>query len=166
MVHRWSVWLIPDEADRLELGKLIEDCTNLLNSPTFDPHVTLFGRLDLDIEYTLSFFKNFAKRSNAISLKTLGVNTGKPPWKTLYLQMETKRILIQLQNQIDQYLNQYRTYEFDPHLTLAYGNMKIRDIELEDISFPESITFSSVALVKTPDEISSWQQLELFRLGE
>ena len=87
----------------------------------------------------------------------LGVKTGPPPWKTLYLQVDKTEPLIRLQKAIDQYLNVYRHYEFDPHLSLAYGNLEIDESKLENISFPETITFSSVVLMETPDDINEWK---------
>ena len=87
----------------------------------------------------------------------LGVKTGPPPWKTLYLQVDKTEPLVRLQKEIDQHLNVYRHYEFDPHLSLAYGNLEIDESKLENISFPETITFSSVVLMETPDDINEWK---------
>ena len=62
------------------------------------------------------------------------------------------------------YCQLYNSPTYDPHSSLAYGNMEIKDLELVSISFPESITFSSVALVNTMNKILSWQKVEFFRL--
>lgn len=165
MSHPWSVWLEPCESDRIQLQKLIRDFCARFNSPVFDPHLTLFGRVAKDPVATFPFFENFVKDFGPISLNVLGIKTGEPPWKSLYLQIGKNNELGQVQKEFDCYLNDYRHYEFDPHLSLAYGDLSINGSELDHISFPETITFSSVAFVATPDEITNWKMINQFGLG-
>ena len=113
--------------------------------------------MDADPETTFSFLSDCVRGLGLISLNMLGVKTGPPPWKTLYLQVDKTEPLVRHQKEIDQYLNVYRHYEFDPHLSLAYGNLEIDESKLENISFPETITFSSVVLMETPDDINEWK---------
>ena len=159
MDRRWSVWLIPDDVDAADLRILVNDFCHLLNSPTFDPHVTLFGRVNADPKTTFSLLSDYVRGLGSISLNMLGVKTGTRPWKALYLQVDKTERLVSLQKEIDQYLNVYRHYEFNPHLSLAYGNLEINESELENISFPETITFSSVVLVTIPDDINDWKSI-------
>ncbi len=165
MNHPWSVWLEPCEKDKIQLQPLISKYCGQYNSPFFDPHITLFGRVEINPSSTFSVFENIVKNFDSISLKVMGAKTGKPPWKSLYLQVEKTGILVQLQKEIDRFFNGYRPYEFDPHLSLAYGNHEIINSHLDDIYFPETITFSSVALVRTPNEITDWKTINHFRLG-
>ena len=157
MNHPWSVWLEPCEKDKIQLQPLISKYCGQYNSPFFDAHITLFGRVEINPSSTFSVFENIVKNFDSISLKVMGAKTGKPPWKSLYLQVEKTGILVQLQKEIERYLNGYLPYEFDPHLSLAYGNFDINESELDDISFPETIIFSSVVLMATPDEIDKWE---------
>jgi hypothetical protein len=113
--------------------------------------------VDADPETTFSFLSDCVRGIGLISSNILGVKTGIQPWKTLYLQVDKTEPLLRLQKEIDQYLNVYRHYKFDPHLSLAYGNLEIDESKLENISFPETITFSSVVLMETPDDINEWK---------
>jgi 2'-5' RNA ligase len=113
--------------------------------------------VDVDPETIFSFLADCVRGLDSISLNMLGVKTGTLPWKTLYLQVDKTEPLARLQKEIDQYLNVYRHYEFNPHLSLAYGNLEINESKFENISFPETITFSSVVLMETPDDINEWK---------
>ena len=159
MGQPWSVWLLPDKTDGTNLQTLVEGCCARFGSHSYDPHVTLFGRVNADSKTTFSFLSDCVLGFGSISLNMLGVKTGTPPWKALYLQVDKTDQLVKLQKNIDQYLNVYRHYEFNPHLSLAYGNLEINESELENISFPETITFSSVVLVATPDDINDWKSI-------
>ena len=157
MDNRWSIWLCPDPSDEASIQPLVDECCSRFNSPSFPCHITLFGRVDADPELTFSFLSDYIRGIGSISLNILGVKTGVQPWKNLYLQLDKTEPLVRLQKEIDQYLNMYRYYAFDPHLSLTYGNLKIDESKLGYISFPETITFSSVAFMETPDDINNWK---------
>lgn len=157
MDNQWSIWLCPDPSEQSSIQQLVNECCYRFKSSPFASHVTLFGRVDADPETTFSYLSDCVRGLGSISLNMLGVKTGTIPWKALYLQVDKTEPLVRLQKEIDQYLNVYRRYEFNPHLSLAYGNLEINESKLENISFPETITFSSVVLMETPDDINKWK---------
>ena len=63
MEHCWSVWLLPETKDMETCRAYIEIYSKLYTSNLFDPHVTLFGRLDIDPESTFSFFNELSSES-------------------------------------------------------------------------------------------------------
>ena len=166
MDKRWSVWLCPDSISQLATQQLVNDCCGQFNLPVFEPHITLFGRVETDPVPTFTFFEKLVRVFEPITLNVLGIKKGILPWKAIYLQMEKSDQLVLLQNKVNLYLNGYRCYEFDPHVSLAYGNLDINETELSSISFPETITFSSVALGTTPDEITDWKIINRLNLRE
>ena len=157
MDNRWSIWLCPDPSEQSSIQQLVNECCYRFKSSPYASHITLFGRVDVDPENTFSFLADCVRGLDSISLNMLGVKSGTIPWKALYLQVDKTEPLVRLQKEIDQYLNVYRHYEFDPHLSLAYGNLEINESKLEKITFPETITFSSVVLMETPDDINEWK---------
>ena len=157
MDNQWSIWLCPDPSEQSSIQQLVNECCYRFKSSPFASHVTLFGRVDADPETTFSYLSDCVRGLGSISLNMLGVKTGTIPWKALYLQVDKTEPLVRLQKEIDQYLNVYRHYEFAQHLSLAYGNPEIDESKLENISFPETITFSSVVLMETPDDINEWK---------
>lgn len=161
---RWSVWLEPCSADTVRYRKLISKCCEKFSSPVFDPHVTLFGRVGIEPESTFSFFDDLISNHRSFSLKTIGVTTGEPPWKSLFIQLETCEALLNLQSNINNLFKSFRHYTFDPHISLAYGDLTINQNEMDVIALPESIRFSAVALVMTPDTIESWKYIKKYSL--
>ena len=159
MDNRWSIWLCPDPSDESSIQPLVDECCSRFNSPSFSSRIALFGRVGAGPETTFSFLSDCVRGIGSISSNILGLKAGVQPWKTLYLQVDKTEPLVKLQKNIDQYLNVYRNYEFNPHLSLAYGNLEINESKLENISFPETITFSSVVLVETPDDINDWKSI-------
>jgi len=159
MDNQLSIWLCPDPSDQSSIQQLVDECCYRFKSSLFASHITLFGRVDADPETAFSFLADYVGGLGSISLNILGVKTGTLPWKTLYLQVDKTEPLVRLQKEIDQYLNVYRHYEFNPHLSLAYGDFEINESKFENITFPETITFSSVVLMETPDDINKWKSI-------
>ncbi len=62
--HNWSVWLLPGIKDKKECKGYIKLYSGLYNTPLFDPHVTLFGRLNIDPEPTYAFFNQLKSELN------------------------------------------------------------------------------------------------------
>ena len=161
---RWSVWLEPCSADTVRYRKLISECCEKFSSPVFEPHITLFGRVGIEPESTFSFFEDLISNHTSFSLKTLGVTTGEPPWKSLFIQLGECEALLNLQSNINNLFKSFRHYTFDPHISLAYGDLTINQNEMDVIALPESIRFSAVALVMTPDTIESWKYIKKYSL--
>ena len=163
MDSRWSVWLIPSIQEIKKYKQLIKLYSEKYSFSLFDPHVTLFGRIDIEPGSTFSFFEECVKGQDQIRLDTLDVMSGDPPWKSLYIQFKLNSTIIDLQSKINNKLGVFRDYVFDPHMSLAYGNIHEKRSELEDITLDESIGFSSVALVYTSDKIEDWKIIKKYK---
>ena len=158
----WSTWLLPCKTDARIYKTLISDYSEIYSSKKFEPHVTLFGRLSIDPATTFSFFKNLAASLEPFDCSLIGTAKGKPPWMLYYIMVEKNETIGLLQNKIDILLSGYCLYEFIPHLSLVYGNAQIEDENGDSILAGEKIRFSSIALVRTPDEVANWEIIKTF----
>jgi len=141
MVLNWSVWLMPNENDSKILQTCINDCCKKFESYAFKPHITLFGRLNINPGPFISILRMICNNHSSITVDVRKVKTGEPPWKALYLQIEKDESLSQLQSEISSYLDQYRPYDFDPHLSLSYGELDNENFNLKSIKFPKQFGF-------------------------
>ena len=162
MDHRWSVWLMPSKENRPKYVQIINVYSRTYSFPKFSPHITLFGRIDIDPRSTYQFFEKISTH-DPIYLHTLGVSIGDTPWKSLYIQFKPNIFLNSLQSRINDKLKAYRNYNFDPHMSLAYGNLGQKNPEIDEISLDESIRFSSVALVYTSNDIDDWKVIKEYK---
>ena len=80
----------------------------------------------------------------------------------MYVQLSLHKNLIELQKKINKKFKRYRNYEFDPHVSLAYGNFIPDKKDISLISHQEMISFSSIAIVNTPNEIKDWSIIQKF----
>ena len=78
------------------------------------------------------------------------------------IQLSLHKNLIELQKKIYKKFKRYRNYEFDPHVSLAYGNFTPDKKDISLISHQEMISFSSIAIVNTPNKIKNWDIIQKF----
>ena len=164
MDRRWSVWLIPSRKDRSKYEQIIGLYSKKYLFPKFRSHLTLFGRVDIEPELTFPFFDILLKDQNDIRLETLNVSTGDQPWKSLYIQFKPNILLKALQSKINDKLKIHRDYNFEPHMSLAYGSLDEEELEIDELSLDETIGFSSVALIHTSDDIEDWKLIKKYKL--
>ncbi|MBI86966.1 MAG: hypothetical protein CMG63_02675 [Candidatus Marinimicrobia bacterium] len=162
MAYNWSVWLLPKTEDKRTFAEYVTFYSKLYGSDSFSPHVTLFGRINANPKLFYSFFNKIKSESKIENVRTLNIKIGNPPWKRMYIQLLLNKNLLELQNKIDKKLRKYRDYQFDPHLSLAYGNFIPNKKDIRLISFEEMISFSSLAIVDTPNDIKDWSVIQKF----
>ncbi len=162
MGYNWSVWLLPKAKDIKIFTDYIRFYSKLYGTDRFFPHVTLFGRMNINLELFYSFFNKIKSESEIDNVQILKIKIGDPPWKRMYIQLSLHKNLIELQKKIYKKFKRYRNYEFDPHVSLAYGNFTPGKKNISLISHQEMISFSSIAIVKTPNEIKNWNIIQKF----
>ena len=162
MSNNWSIWLLPEAHDNKIFEKYIIFYSKLYGSERFSPHVTLFGRMNVHPSLFYSFLNKVKSESEIKNVHTLKIKVGDPPWKRIYIPLSLNKSLLELQKKIEKKLRQYRNYKFDPHLSLAYGNFTPHKKDISLISYEEMISFSSLAIVNTPNEIKNWKIIQKF----
>ena len=162
MNHPWSIWLLPDREDLIKYKKLIDRFSLENGSIPFTPHVTLFGRVNIDPEPFFDFFEHKASVQRRITSNISKISIGTPPWRSLYVDIDRDIYLDAFQQDLIGPLSHVREYMFDPHLSLVYGDIRTTELSIENISLDVTIGFSSVVLAYVPDDIDEWNLIKEF----
>tara|TARA_B100000965_G_scaffold58783_1_gene44862 strand:- start:2242 stop:2754 length:513 start_codon:yes stop_codon:yes gene_type:complete len=140
---------------------------SLLKSPIFDAHVTLagpFSLLDKSFFYKLKALK---RNNNKIDLHLKSFNFETEFYKSFYISIKNSEELNSLRKDIYE-LNKFDIEkEYEPHISLAYGNHKSKDKKnmisnLAKLNF--SIKMTRISLVDVNENINRWGVLDSFNL--
>ena len=120
-----AFWLLPCAADAARLQAMIDALATTHAAPVFEPHVTLHVAecpAQLDIEALLA---ELADRHASLALATLATGHSDAYYKALYLGMSCELQdgpgLMALRRDLVALLAVAGTYEFQPHVSLLYG---------------------------------------------
>ena len=163
--HPWSLWLLPEKKDYLMLKKLINELSIENGSPSFEPHVTLFGRVSIAPDPLFKFFEERTVDQKKIVSEIKDLRLGISPWRAMFLGIKMSEILHSFQTRIIEKLNTVRNYDFDPHLSLVYCNKKATKVSIRGVSMPRTIRFESLAVVEVPNNIDEWNIIKEFKFN-
>ena len=165
MTQPWSLWLLPDNRENGKYERIIKKLSHRTGLPSFEPHLTLFGRINANPEPFFEFFRNMANKQKMISTKIKKIKFGTSHWKSFYIDIEKNRSLEALQKQMIAPINHLRDYLFDPHLSLAYGDADEMRYLIKGIHLERFISFNSVAIVFVPDNVDEWKIINKFEFN-
>ncbi len=165
MTQPWSLWLLPDNRENAKYARIIEKLSLRTGLPPFEPHLTLFGRINANPEPLFDFFKYMADKQKRISAKIKKIKFGTSHWKSLYIDIEKNTSLEALQKQMITPISHLRDYLFDPHLSLAYGDADGMRYLTKEIHLERFISFNSVAIAFVPDDVYEWKIINKFEFN-
>ena len=89
----YSIWLILEQDSRARYRDLIIRLSRKLKTPVFDPHCTLYGRLNIDIDKIKPIVSDLVSTKDQFSTSIKRIKTGKTKWKSLYLSLDNNENL-------------------------------------------------------------------------
>ena len=101
----YSIWLILEQDSRARYRDLIIRLSRKLKTPAFDPHCTLYGRLNLDIDKIKPIVSDLVSTKDQFSTSIKRIKTGKTKWKSLYLSLDNNENLSYLYGNFKNKLN-------------------------------------------------------------
>lgn len=129
-------------------------------TPEFQPHCTVLSGLKGDLERYRSLVHEFIwPGKSPLEIPVSGIGTSDNFWKSVTINFVLTRDLKNYQAELVRKFEKKSTYQFSPHLSLAYLNMPLsaKQAIAARIIVKSPIVFSDLALVRTGPEISQWK---------
>jgi len=171
--QRLSFWLVPAEDERRVLSGIIRELAGRLESPVFEPHVTVYltrggddlGRRVLDL---------CARRFQPVTLDVGELRCGDIFSKTLFVTFERSKDVGALCAFIGDALGEKDVYKLEPHLSLAYQDLSREEREalrrevqvpLRRVRFDGLRAIASERFTRTAADVASWRVIAEAGLG-
>ena len=160
----WGQFSFEDERYLNLLKKKVQ---KILNSPNFEVHITLSGPYQKINDYFLDDLKNLAKSNFPQKIYLNNFNFKKDIYESFYISINNSKGLKNLRKKLYSLNNFNSKEEFQPHISLAYGDHDMdKKISLisELPSLKNSIKISRISLVKVNENLKLWEVIESFKL--
>jgi len=161
------IWGQFSKEDTLYLNAIKDNVQISLNSPKFDIHLTLCGpfeKLDNDFLFNL---KNLSNKNQSIILNLEKFDFSDEKFKSFFIKTNKSFELNNLRNSIYKLSRIASKNDYDPHISLAYGNHKNYNKELLISIMPrlrKNILLSKISLVHVNEELNIWRILNNYNL--
>lgn len=124
----YSIWLGFGGESAEKLLTAISSLAKTFSGPVFQPHLTLVGDLDVDLEEARKFAEIFGKSAMPAELAVRDVEVSTKYFMAMYLAVDIPSELQKTREHIARLANP-ATYELDsPHVSLLYAEADFSDL--------------------------------------
>ena len=161
------IWGRFSENDTLYLNSIKDNVQISLKSPKFDIHLTLCGpykKLDHDFLFNLN---NLSNKNQSIILNLEKFDFSDEKFKSFFIKTTKSIELNNFRNSIYKLSKFVSKNDYDPHISLAYGNHKKYNKDLLISRMPKlrkKILLSKISLVYVNEELNIWRILNNYDL--
>ena len=153
--------------DTLYLNSIKDNVQIFLESPKFDIHLTICGPYEkLGCDF-LNNLKNLSNKNQSIILNLEKFDFSDEKFKSFFIKTNKSIELNNLRNNIYKLSKFASKNDYDPHISLAYGNHKKYQKDLLISRMPKlrkKILLSKISLVYVNEELNIWRILNNYDL--
>ncbi len=161
------IWGQFSKKDTLYLNSIKDNVQVFLKSPKFDIHLTLCGpykKLGCDF---LNNLNNLSNKNQSIILNLEKFDFSDEKFKSFFIKTNKSTELNNFRNSIYKLSKFANKNDYDPHISLAYGDHKKYNKDLLISRMPtlrKKILLSKISLVYVNEELNIWRILNNYDL--
>ena len=161
------IWGQFSEKDTLYLNSIKDNVQISLKSPKFDIHLTLCGPYEKLAHDFLFNLNNLSNKNQSIILNLEKFDFSDEKFKSFFIKTNKSIELNNLRNNIYNLSKFACKNDYDPHISLAYGNHKKYNKDILISKMPKlrrMILLSKISLVYVNEELNIWRILNNYNL--
>lgn len=151
----YCIWLTFDSSD---LSKIIMKLALKYNSPVFQPHCTLVGKTDVSLPKLKSAIINLISKYKPIDVHPEKFGYTDNLWRTLYIELKEKQILIKWHEHICDLLSINYDKDYLPHISLMYNFVSLGEKKKISgkIQLKSVYKIQSIQIIDCGEKVDDW----------
>ena len=164
----FAVWYLFDKDDEDYLFKIINDLAEKYDAPSFIPHITAYGLLDIDLKTLDDEILETIQKIKSFSVETNTINFSDDFWKTLFVEILPSKHLVKINNNLTKNLSQFSKYEFLPHISLLYKNMEKNQKQFltESLVMKKNFKIIGMGIQQFSENIKEWKLVRRYQFNK
>ena len=161
------IWGQFSKQDTLYLNSIKDNVQISLKSPKFDIHLTLCGPYEKLAHDFLFNLNNLSNKNQSIILNLEKFDYSDEKFRSFFIKTTKSIELNNLRNSIYKLSKFASKNDYEPHISLAYGNHKKYNKDLLILRMPKlrkKILLSKISLVYVNEELNIWRILNNYNL--
>jgi 2'-5' RNA ligase len=167
----YALWIIPEGNAYIELKQLIDLLSQMYSTPSFDPHITVVGRVTGSGNELIVKATRLAGIIRPFLISLRRIEYLDEYFRCLFIRSDESNELINLHNKAKTIFNIKDKKCYMPHISLMYGNLPahLKEKTISDIGkdFPNTFEIQRIHLVSASIETAptEWHSVKEFPLG-
>jgi len=155
----FAIWYLFDPDDENYLTKIINNLAKKYNSPSFVPHITAYGLVDIDLETLDQKIFDSIHKIQPFTIETSAINFSDDFWKTFYVEILLNKNFVKINNDLTINLSKFSKYHFLPHISLLYKNMgqSQKQFLKKNIHIKKTFTITGIGIQQFSEKIEDWK---------
>ncbi len=156
----FSIWVEPTEKDAKYLLQIICRLGKKYDSPTFNPHITVYSGVK-SISSAKSAVKN-CKNMRKFAVNSTDLEFSDSLWKTVFINVEKNQKLKQIHAVIRKSIRQSPEYALNPHISLIYKKMDAseKQVIIDDLKIKQKFTFDKITIIASSKNVEKWDVVD------
>jgi 2'-5' RNA ligase len=162
----YAIWLTFSQNDKKYLRKIITNIAKKYHAPEFEPHITIYGLIDIEINLIKKILKKIAKNNKSFITRKTKILQSNNLWKTIYIELENQKEFIKIYQNLKGYFEQIEKNEFNPHISLIYKILSTTEKTqiINQLNIKKEFTIEQIVILKFFPEIEKWKIIEKYDL--
>ena len=164
----YSIWLIPNGENYILLKNTIIELSHIFKGIKFLPHITVVSNLDYSEKFLSKKIERIAKKVEPFNIEFNSINYLDEFFQSFFISVKINDDLVYIRKVAKSYFSKM-TEEYNPHLSLAYGNIesKIKKSLKKKIHCPIKNFKASELYLAYNDEVNfKWEVINKFPLKQ
>jgi len=166
----YALWIIPEGKTYRELKQLIDLLSRTYSRPSFDPHITVLGRVTGSGNELIAKVARLAGIIRPFLISLRRIEYLDEYFRSLFIKSDESKELINLHNKAKTIFNIKDKKCYMPHISLMYGNLPahLKEKIISDIGkdFPDTFDIQRIHLVSASIETdpAEWHSVKEYTL--
>ncbi len=163
-----AIWFTFSKRDREYLKNIIDEISEKYHAPKFEPHITVYGLIDSEINEIDKIVKEAILSQNSFLVKKSEILQSEELWKTAFIELKSNEQMELIHKNFKKYFDKVSKYEFKPHISLIY---KILSIEekikiINNLNIKNEFQINKLVIQKFSPDIKKWKIIKEYNLKD
>ena len=161
-----AIWFTFSKSDREYLKNTIDEISEKYHAPKFEPHITVYGLIDTEINKIDKIAKEVILNQNSFLVKKSEILQSEELWKTVFIELKSNEQMDLIHKNFKKHFDKISKYEFKPHISLIY---KILSMEekikiINNLDVKNEFQVNKLAIQKFSPDIKKWKIVKEYNL--
>lgn len=160
----FAIWYLFNQDDENYLTEIINNFAKKFSSPSFVPHITAYGLLDVDLKILDKNVFDSIHEQESFSIETNGINYSNNFWKTFFVEILLNKHFMKINYNLIKHLSKFSKYDFLPHISLLYKNMELSQKQLlkKNVIIKKKFEITGIGIMQFSEKIEDWKLVKKY----